>query len=417
MDLGLRDQRFIVCGASSGFGRAIAEQLLDEGAKIIAVARRQTKLNELTGKYPETIDCIVGDLQEENVHNQIEHAVGPNPLHGIVFNAGGPPTGSALSTNMKQWDAAYHMVVRWKIELALRLVPRLISRKYGRILFIESQSVKQPVENLVLSNAMRLAVVGFAKTLSREIASSGVTVNIIAPVRTTALPLNGLSPVLLNEKNSLLRKPKKRYQKPSRLEGWANRKNWLRLLHGFCPPTQVLLQDKPSVMMAEISIMFLGDTLMLQINIPGREKLEFQYLVLDFNGTLALDGYLKQGVPPRLKELSEYLKIYVLTADTHGSVHHEMEGMPCEVHVIRPDRQDEAKADFIRKLGGDKTISIGNGLNDRMMLQEAKLGLLVIQEEGVATAAYMASDVICSNINDALDLLLKPDRLRATLRN
>ena len=156
---------------------------------------------------------------------------------------------------------------------------------------------------------------------------------------------------------------------------------------------------------------------MLRIDIPGQGKLELNYLVLDFNGTLALDGYLKQGVPPRLKELSESLKIYVLTADTHGSVNHEMEGMPCEVHVIRPDRQDEAKADFIRKLGADKTISIGNGLNDRLMLKDARLGLLVIQEEGVATASFLASDVICTSINDALDLLLKPDRLRATLRN
>lgn len=169
--------------------------------------------------------------------------------------------------------------------------------------------------------------------------------------------------------------------------------------------------------MAEISILFLGDTLMLQINIPGREKLEFQYLVLDFNGTLALDGFLKQGVPPRLKELSESLKIYVLTADTHGSVHHEMDSMPCEVHVIQPKKQDEEKAGFIRKLGTDKTICIGNGLNDRLMLKEAKLGLLVIQEEGIATASFMVSDVICTSINDALDLLLKPDRLRATLRN
>ena len=169
--------------------------------------------------------------------------------------------------------------------------------------------------------------------------------------------------------------------------------------------------------MAEILILFLGDILMLQINIPGREKLVFQYLVLDFNGTLALDGYLKQGVPPRLKELSESLKIYVLTADTNGSVHHEMDSMPCEVHVIQPNRQDEGKADFIKKLGTDKTICIGNGLNDRLMLKEAKLGLLVIQEEGIATASFMVSDVICTSINDALDLLLKPDRLRATLRN
>ena len=181
MDLGLRDQRFVVCGASSGFGRAVAERLLDEGANVIAIARREAKLKELKKKYPEKADYITGDLRKTAIHDQIDHVIGSNPLHGIVFNAGGPPTGSVLSIKMKQWDEAYHSVVRWKIDLTLRLVPRLVSRNYGRLLFIESQSVKQPIENLVLSNSMRMAVVGFAKTLSREIASIGVTVNIIAP--------------------------------------------------------------------------------------------------------------------------------------------------------------------------------------------------------------------------------------------
>ncbi len=181
MDLGLADQRFLVCGASTGFGRAIAERLLKEGANVIAVARREAKLKELKKNYPDTADYITGDLQKTTIHDQIERAISSNPLHGVVLNAGGPPTGSVLSTSMKQWDEAYQSVVRWKIDLTLRLVPRLVSRNYGRLLFIESQSVKQPIENLVLSNSMRMAVVGFAKTLSREIASKGVTVNIIAP--------------------------------------------------------------------------------------------------------------------------------------------------------------------------------------------------------------------------------------------
>ncbi len=156
---------------------------------------------------------------------------------------------------------------------------------------------------------------------------------------------------------------------------------------------------------------------MLQIDIPGRKRLELYHLVLDFNGTLALDGLLKQGVPPRLKQLSEVLKIYVLTADTHDSVHHEMTGLPCQVHVIPNDNQDEEKAKFIRKLGVKKTVCIGNGLNDRLMLKESQLGILVIQEEGIATPSLLSADVVCTSITDALDLLLKQDRLRATLRN
>ena len=156
---------------------------------------------------------------------------------------------------------------------------------------------------------------------------------------------------------------------------------------------------------------------MLQINIPGRDRLELNYLVLDFNGTLALDGHLKRGVPPRLKQLSKSLEIYILTADTHGSVHHEMHRLSCEVHVIAPNDQDRAKAEFIRKLNVNKTVCIGNGLNDRIMLKESAVGILTLQEEGVATQSLLASDAICLNITDALDLLLKPDRLRATLRN
>jgi len=156
---------------------------------------------------------------------------------------------------------------------------------------------------------------------------------------------------------------------------------------------------------------------MLQINIPGGKRFELDHLVLDFNGTLALDGHLKQGVPPRLKQLSEVLKIFVLTADTHDSVHHEMNGLPCKVHVIPTDNQDEEKVKFIRKLGVEKTVCIGNGLNDRLMLKESQLGILVIQEEGIVTPSLLSSDVVCQTIADALDLLLKSDRLRATLRN
>lgn len=181
MDLKISDQRFIVCGASSGFGRAIAEQLLDEGAAVIAVARREEKLQELKGKYAESVTAITGNLLHDETHNKIEAAIGNNPLHGLVVNAGGPAALSPLETAMYDWDKAYKKVMRWKIELTLRLVSYLVNNEYGRILFIESQSVKQPIANLVLSNSFRAAVVGFAKSLSQEIANKGITVNVLAP--------------------------------------------------------------------------------------------------------------------------------------------------------------------------------------------------------------------------------------------
>jgi len=181
MDLQIEDQRFIVCGASSGFGRAIAELLLEEKAQVIAIARREKKLNELKEIWPDQVTTIAGDLTDEETHNEIEGAIGNAQLHGVVINAGGPPALSPLETAIFDWDQAYKNVMRWKVELVLRLVSYFTPKNYGRILFVESQSVKQPIPSLVLSNSFRAGVVGFAKSLSQEIASEGVTVNVLAP--------------------------------------------------------------------------------------------------------------------------------------------------------------------------------------------------------------------------------------------
>lgn len=181
MDLKIKEQRFVVCGASSGFGRAIAELLLDEGAKVIAVARRKSKLQELEEAFPDLATTVAGDLTDDDTHNKIEVAIGNNRLHGVVINAGGPPALTPLETAIFDWDQAYENVMRWKIELVLRLVSYFTAKNYGRILFIESQSVKQPIPSLVLSNSFRAGVVGFAKSLSQEIAKDGVTVNVLAP--------------------------------------------------------------------------------------------------------------------------------------------------------------------------------------------------------------------------------------------
>ncbi len=181
MDLKLTDHRFIVCGASNGFGHAIAKQLLIEGAHVVAVARRGDKLREIFGHFKDQTEIIEGSLIYSDTINKIEKAAGNGNFHGVVLNAGGPPTGTPLQTNMKDWDSAWQLVMRWKIDLALRLAPKLVENNYGRMLFIESKSVKQPLLNLTLSNAFRVGVVGFAKTLSTEVAPKGVTVNVLAP--------------------------------------------------------------------------------------------------------------------------------------------------------------------------------------------------------------------------------------------
>jgi 3-oxoacyl-[acyl-carrier protein] reductase len=181
MDLKIENQRFVVCGASSGFGRAIAELLLEEQAHVIAVARRENKLNELKETWTDQVTTVAGDLTDEETHNRLEGAIGNEQLHGIVVNAGGPPALSPLETAIFDWDQAYENVMRWKIELVLRLVSYFTPNNYGRILFVESRTVKQPAPTLVLSNSFRAGVVGFAKSLSQEIAKEGVTVNVLAP--------------------------------------------------------------------------------------------------------------------------------------------------------------------------------------------------------------------------------------------
>ena len=181
MNLNMQDQRFIVCGASSGFGEAIARQLLTEGADVVLIARRGQLLNEKFSHFANQTEIIEGSLIYSETLDKIEKSASSKKTHGIVFNAGGPPTGTPLQTDMKDWDSAWQLVMRWKIDLALRLAPLFKENEYGRMLFIESQSVKQPLPSLVLSNAYRAGVVGFAKSLALEVAKNGVTVNVLAP--------------------------------------------------------------------------------------------------------------------------------------------------------------------------------------------------------------------------------------------
>jgi len=156
---------------------------------------------------------------------------------------------------------------------------------------------------------------------------------------------------------------------------------------------------------------------MLEIVIPGYKKLQLEFLVLDYNGTLACDGALLDGVGERLKTLAKTLKIYVLTADTFGKAIEELDGIPCELKILPPGDQDLGKLDFIKQLGTDTTVCIGNGRNDLRMVKSAALGIVVVQEEGAAVETLLAADVVCPSIHSALELLISPLRLVATLRS
>lgn len=181
MDLQIKNKRFIVSGASSGLGKAIAMALLQEGALVIAVARGEEKLQALAASAPGQVEILAGDISDSAVIAQLITLLGDRELHGMVVNAGGPPAKMVLETTLADWDLAYKNILRWKVELTQAIVPKMIARKYGRIVYIESYSVKQPVENLVLSNSLRVAVVGMMKTLSQEIGKSGVTLNVLGP--------------------------------------------------------------------------------------------------------------------------------------------------------------------------------------------------------------------------------------------
>jgi 3-oxoacyl-[acyl-carrier protein] reductase len=181
MDLNLKGALFVVTGSTSGFGKAIAEQLIDEGAHVIINARGEEKLEALHQKYPDKTTILAGDITTDAVISDLIRKVHGKKLHGIVINAGGPPAKSFIHTEITDWDNAYEKLLRWKVKLTQELLEKFQEQGYGRILFIESAAVKQPIENLILSNSLRMAVVGFAKTLSQEVAHQGITCNILAP--------------------------------------------------------------------------------------------------------------------------------------------------------------------------------------------------------------------------------------------
>ena len=156
---------------------------------------------------------------------------------------------------------------------------------------------------------------------------------------------------------------------------------------------------------------------MLIIDIPGYEELCLAHLVLDYNGTLACDGELIDGVAERLARLSESLEIHVVTADTFGKVESRMKDLPCRITVLPKESQDQGKLEYVKELGIEGVVCMGNGRNDRLMLRDAALGVAVIEGEGSATAAIIAADVVCNGILSALDLLDNPLRLTATLRS
>jgi soluble P-type ATPase len=156
---------------------------------------------------------------------------------------------------------------------------------------------------------------------------------------------------------------------------------------------------------------------MIEVQIPGFGDLTIKHLVCDYNGTLACDGTMLPGVGSLLEELSRLVEIHVLTADTFGLAREQLQGLSCTLRILPESSQDAGKQDYVKLLGSETTICVGNGRNDRLMLEEAIVGIALIQEEGASAATLESADVVCRSIGDALTLLLNPKRLTATLRS
>jgi P-type E1-E2 ATPase len=154
----------------------------------------------------------------------------------------------------------------------------------------------------------------------------------------------------------------------------------------------------------------------IELDIPGRGVLRLQHLVTDVNGTLAVDGQLIDGVAAQIEALKERLTIHLLTADTHGRQAAIDQQLALKAIRIQPGSEAAQKADYIRRLGAEAVVALGQGANDAAMLKEAALGICVLSQEGLATEAFLDADLLMPDIATALELLCKPLRIVASLR-
>lgn len=187
MDLGLRKKAALVAASSQGLGRAVALELAREGASLVLCARGSAALEQTCGSIrSETgaeVTGIVGDLTlPEDVERIVQVGIERfGRIDILVTNVGGPPAGRFEALTREQWDEAHRLLLTSVLDLTRLVLPGMRERGWGRILNITSIASKQPVENLMLSNSLRAAVTGFAKSLANEVAADGVTVNNILP--------------------------------------------------------------------------------------------------------------------------------------------------------------------------------------------------------------------------------------------
>ena len=187
MDLGLRDRVALVAAASRGLGRAVAEELATEGAAVVICARNPEALErtraEIAQRSGAEVHAVVADVSTEEGTDTVvaETLARFGRVDVLVTNAGGPPAGPFEAHGWDAWERAVQLTLRSAVELTRLVLPGMKERRWGRIVNVTSITVKQPVDGLLLSNSVRAAVTGFARTLATEVAPFGVTVNNILP--------------------------------------------------------------------------------------------------------------------------------------------------------------------------------------------------------------------------------------------
>jgi 3-oxoacyl-[acyl-carrier protein] reductase len=187
MDLGLQGKTALVCGASKGIGFACAEALSAEGARVVICARDAGSLREAAARVEartgNPVAAVPADVTSaasvETLFGEIERAFGT--LHVLVNNAGGPPPAGFGGTSDEDWQRAFQLNFLSGVRCIRRSLPWMVRQRFGRIVMLTSFAVKQPIDNLIQSSAIRSAVAGMAKTLSREVAEHNVTVNNVCP--------------------------------------------------------------------------------------------------------------------------------------------------------------------------------------------------------------------------------------------
>src|SRR6516162_3127076 len=184
MDLGIDGRRALVTGASRGLGRAIASSLASEGVRVVAVARNRERLDELAAAAPPgpgSVSVRVCDLSDAAAIASLTEVLAEIDI--LVLNTGGPPPGPVAETSDATWATQFEAMFLSAIRLTRLALPGMRTRGFGRIIAVVSSAVIQPIPNLGVSNAIRLALAGWAKTLAGEVASAGITVNCLAPGR------------------------------------------------------------------------------------------------------------------------------------------------------------------------------------------------------------------------------------------